>query len=104
MRVMNMQAICSNDARIMIYDSKNKAGCRDTYSVLWCVRKLAFDPNHLCEPPGRDWDWSKLLKLPLSMILISHFFVYFSSFVLLLSAASKPCFVACGLLMYGTMC
>ena len=99
-----MQAICSNDARIMIYDSKNRAGCRDAYSALGYVRKLTFDPNRLCEPPGRDWDRSKLLKLPLAMVSNSSFLVTFSNFVLPLLAASNPCLDFFSFLMYFILC
>ena len=54
MRISNIPTIYSNDARMMIYGFKNRAGCRVTYSALWCVRKLAFDPGRLSEHPGRD--------------------------------------------------
>ena len=85
-----MQAICSNDARMMNYDFKSRGVYRDTYSALWCLRMLAFDPNRLCEHPGRDWDRSQLLKMPLTMDLISRFLVLFSNFVMPLLAASNP--------------
>ena len=50
-RIINMSRICSNDARMKVYDFMNRAGYRDTYSALWCVRKLAFDPGRLSEHP-----------------------------------------------------
>ena len=72
-------------------------------SAFGCLKKLALDPGRLCDHPGIDWDWSLLLKTPLSMILISHFLVNFATFVLLVLAASNPYFVPCGLLMYYGM-
>ena len=68
-----MQAICSNDARIMNHEFKNQGDFRDTYSALWYVRTLALDPRRLSEHPGSDWDKSWLLKIPLSTISISSF-------------------------------
>ena len=68
-----MQAIYSNDARMKIYDFMNRVSYRDAYSVLWSLKTLAFDPNRLCEHPGRDWDRSQLLKMPLAMNSIPSF-------------------------------
>ena len=99
-----MQAIYSNDARMKIYDFMNRAGYRDTYSVLWSLKMLAFDPNRLYEHPGRDWDRSQLLKLPLTMDSISRFLVLFSIYVMPLLAASNPGFYFFSFLMYHTMC
>ena len=93
-----MPRICSNDARMRIYGFKNRAWHRDTYRAFEGLRTRAFDPGRLCDHPGIDWDWSLLLKTPLSMILISHFLVNFASFVLLISAAS-PLF-SCASLAY----
>ena len=99
-----MQAICSNDARMMNYDFKNRGVFRDTYSVLWCVRKLALDWFSFSEHPGSDWDRSWLLKTPLSTISISSFLPLFSNFVLPMLALSNPCFDCLGFLMYCIVC
>ena len=99
-----MLRICSNDARMKIYGFKNRAGCRATYSALWRVRMIAFDLGRLSEHLGIDWDWSQLLKTPLSMILISHFLVNFATFVLLVLAASNPCLALFSFLMYCILC
>ena len=48
----NMQLLCSNDARIMSYDFKNRGGYRDTYNVFGCLNKLALDLDSLSERPG----------------------------------------------------
>ena len=88
----------------MSCDFKNKARYRDTYIALWCARTLAFDPDRLFEHPGKDWDRSQLLKLPLTMDSISRFLVSFSNFVLPLLAASNPGFYFFSFLMYHTMC
>ena len=95
-----MAMICSNDARIESYDFKYRADYRDTYRAFGRMSELAFDPGRLSEHLGIDWDRSWLLKTPLAMDSNSSFFVYFSSFVLLLSAASNPCFDCFGLLLY----
>ena len=95
--------ICSNDAIIESYDFKYRADYRDTYSALWYVRTLALDLGRFSVRPGNDWDQSKLLKLPLSTILISSFLVTFSNFVLPLLAASNPCLVCLSFLMYYGM-
>ena len=92
-----MQLVCSNDAKIMSYDFKNRSGYRDTYSVLWSLKRLG--PGSLSEHPGSDWDKSWLLKMPLTMISISSFLMNFPTFVLSLPALSNPCFVPSGLLM-----
>ena len=68
-----MQVICSNDARMMNYDFKNMGVYRDTYNACGGLRMFAFDPDRLCEHPGRDWDRSQLLKMPLAMDSISNF-------------------------------
>ena len=68
-----MQLVFTNDARMKVYDSMNRAGYHDTYSALWCVRKLTFDPGRLSEHPGRDWDGFWLLKVPLAMVSNSSF-------------------------------
>ena len=49
-----MQLICTNDARMESYDFKNRARYRDTYSACEGLRTPAFDPDRLCEHPGRD--------------------------------------------------
>ena len=54
MRITNIPIIYSNDARVMIYEFKKEADYRDTYSVLWCLRMIAFDPGRLSEHPGND--------------------------------------------------
>ena len=98
-----MQAICSNDAKIIIYDSKNRAGCRDAYSAFGRVWKPTLDWFHLSEPPGIDWDASWLLKTSLAIISNSNFLSLFSSFVLSMLAASNPYFRVPLLLMYDTI-
>ena len=99
-----MPRICSKDAKIMSCDIKNKAWYRDTYSAFEGLRTRAFDPDHLYEHPGNDWDRSQLLKMPLTMDLISRFLVLCSTSILPFSPASNPYFVPCGFLMYDTMC
>ena len=98
-----MPMIYSNDARMMNHEFKNQGDYRDTYSAFEGLRTRAFDPGRLCDHPGIDWDWSLLLKMPLSMILISHFLVNFATFVLLVLATSNLYFDSCGLLMYYGM-
>ena len=94
-----MQAICSNDTRIMNYEFKNQGDFRDTYSALWYVRTLVLDPGRLSEHPGSDWDNFWLLKTPLVMISNSSFLPLFQTFVLPLLAASHHYFRAFALLM-----
>ena len=94
-----MQAICSNDARIMNHEFKNQGDFRDTYSALWYVRTLALDPGRLSEHPGSDWDSFWLLKTPLVMISNSSFLPLFQTFVLPLLAASNHYFRAFAFLM-----
>ena len=94
-----MQAICSNDARMMNHEFKNQGDYRDTYSALWYVRTLALDPGRFSVRPGNDWDRSRLLKLPLSMVSNSSFLVLFSSSVLPILAASNHYFRAFAFLM-----
>ena len=94
-----MQAICSNDARIMNHEFKNQGDFRDTYSALWYVRMLALDPGRLSEHPGSDWDSFWLLKTPLVMISNSSFLPLFQTFVLPLLAASNHYFRAFAFLM-----
>ena len=96
--------IYSNDARMMNHEFKKEGDYRDTYSAFEGLRTRAFDPGRLCDHPGIDWDWSLLLKTPLSMILISHFLVNFATFVLPVLAASNPYFRVPLLLMYCGMC
>ena len=80
------------DARMVSFDFKNRGMFRDTYSALWSLKMLGFDPGSLSECPGSDWDKSWPLKMPLTWISTSHFFVIFSLFVLPLSALSNPDF------------
>ena len=94
-----MQAICSNDARIMNHEFKNQGDFRDTYSALWYVRTLSLDPGRLSEHPGSDWDSFWLLKTPLVMISNSSFLPLFQTFVLPLLAASNHYFRAFAFLM-----
>ena len=94
-----MQAICSNDARIMNHEFKNQGDFRDTYSALWYVRMLALDPGRLSEHPGSDWDSFWLLKTPFVMISNSSFLPLFQTFVLPLLAASNHYFRAFAFLM-----
>ena len=98
-----MQAICSNDARIMNHEFKNQGDFRDTYSALWYVRTLALDPGRLSEHPGSDCDSFWLLKTPLVMISNSSFLPLFQTFVLPLLAASNLVFVPSSFLMYYRM-
>ena len=95
-----MQVIFIIDARMESYDFKNRAGFRDTYSAFGRMNKLALDWFGLSECPGSDWDRSQLLKTPLAMISILCFFVYFSNFVLPLSAIANPDLDCLCLLMY----
>ena len=104
MRISNIPIIYSNDARVMIYEFKKEANYRGTYSSLWCLRMIAFDPGRLSVRPGNDWDRSKLLKLPLAMDSIPHFLVNFATFVLPILAASNLIFISFGLLMYYGIC
>ena len=99
-----MPIVCSNDARMESYDFKNKDVYRDTYNALWGLIELAFDPGRLNEHPGRDWDRSQLLKMPLAMDSIPSFLVNFSTFVLPMPALSNPCFDCFGFLMYCMVC
>ena len=90
--ITNMPLVFSNDARIIQIETKNRGDYRATYSVLGRLKMLGFDPGSLCECPGSDWNKSRVLKLPLTWTLISHFFVNFYTFVLPLPTISNPCF------------
>ena len=68
-----MPRICSNDARMKVYDFMNRAGYRDTYSAFGRMSKLAFDPGRFSVRPGNDWDRSQLLKMSIAMDSISNF-------------------------------
>ena len=47
-----MQLFHSMDARMVSFDFKNRGMFRDTYSVLWGLKMLGFDPGRLSERPG----------------------------------------------------
>ena len=63
---------------------------------------LGFGWDGLCEWPGIDWDTSRLLKLPLTWILISNFFVIFFTFCSASSNSFQPLFRV--LLLAYVMC
>ena len=103
MRVTNMLLVFSNNVRINQIEFKNKGRLRDTYSAFEDLIMLGLDPVSLCEWPGIDWDMSPALKMPLTLILISHFFVIFSTLVQSPPMLSNPYFCAFSLLKYCTL-
>ena len=98
-----MSMICQNDAKIESYDFEYRAKKRDTYNAVRGRKMLTFDPKRLSEYPAIDWYQALLLKTPQSMILVSHFFTTFSSFVLSILVASNLCNRALSFLMYRGM-
>ena len=101
--IMNMPLDCSIDARIIQIETKNRGDYRATYSVLGSLKMLGFGWDSLCECLGSDWNKSRSLKTPLTWILISHFFVIFSLFVLPLPTISNPYFMCFCFLMYHSV-
>ena len=95
-----MPIICSNDARMKVYDFMNRASYRDTYSALGSWKMRDSDCFRLSECPRSVWDRSQPLKMPLAMVLISSFLMKFSTFVLPMPALFNPCFDLFCLLMY----
>ena len=99
-RVKNMQLFHSTDARIVWIEIKNRVVSRRTYSAYKGLRMRGFDWDSLCALPGIDWDQYQALKMPLGLISISHFFMIFSTLVLLLQVIANPYFPVLCLLMY----
>ena len=100
MRVINVLLVCSIDARMIQIEFKNRDVLCETYNAFGSLRMHGFDRVSLCECPGIDWDKSWSLKTPLTLILVSHFFVIFLTFVLPLPMLANPYFVCFSLLMY----
>ena len=92
--ITNVPLVCSMDARMLQIEIKNRVVLRETYSAFGSLKMLGFGWDGLCECPGSDWNKSRSLKTPLTWILISHFFVIFSLFVLLLPTVFNPYFRA----------
>ena len=104
MRIMNMPIVYAEDTRNKICEFKRRAVFWDTYRAFERVWRLALGWFYFSDCQGNDWDRSWLLNLPLSVILVSHFFVSFASFSLLLSTDSSPPFRAFAFYMYHGMC
>ena len=99
MRIMNKPTACAKDARNKICKFKRRAVFWDTYSTFWWIWELARGWFCFSDCQGNDWDRSWLLNLPLSVILVSHFFHFFSSFVFSILAASNLVFMCLDLYM-----
>ena len=78
--ITNMPLVFVIDARIDQTEFKNRGMFRDTYSAFGRLKKLALDPGSLSECSGSDWDKSWPLKMPITWISTSHFFVIFFTF------------------------
>ena len=66
----------------MQIDFKNNSISWMTYSGIQGLEMLALDWFCLLGIPGSDWDDQEALKLHVTRNLIQHFFLFFSSLVL----------------------
>ena len=102
-RVKNMQLFHSMDARIVSFDFKNMADSWTTYSALECLKTRGLDWVSLWRWLAIDWDMSQALKMSLTLISISHFFVILQVFVLPPQVISNPDSRVHRFLMYYTI-
>ena len=101
--IINMLLVCSIDARIIQIEIKNMGELRETYNAFEDLIMLGLDPVSLCEWPGIDWDMFPALKMPLTLILISHFFVIFPTLVQSPPMLSNPYFRVLSFLLYCSL-
>ena len=90
MVINNVQLFYAISERMMLIEFKNMVIPLRTYSVLEGLKMLGFDCFHLLRVLGSDWERYRALRMPLSGILISHFFLVFSNYVLLSHASFQP--------------
>ena len=95
-----MPLIYTMDASIRLFEFKKMVIQLRTYSAWEGLKTLGFDCFRFLRVPGNDWNWSPALRMPLSGILISHFFLDFSVLVLLLTPASNLFLGLASFLMY----